>query len=564
MMPKKMRMLVGVVLIVLLFNLPLASALQISNVRAVDVTDTKAVILWETDKAADSFVKYGESKENLRQVGDARLLTAHALPLTGLNQQQEYFYSVESNSQIDDNSGEFYTFTTLEVDTVPPPLEVKFPEIVAGRTLSLNGTSEAGAIITVKINGLVKGSAAAGSEGSFSLTLTLEEVELHTVMVTAADVSGNTISKEGLVKADFKRPVLTLTKLPALITERSIMVNGTISEESSYEIFVNNRSAAKGQGLTIAKTVSLEEGINALRIVAADKAGFETVEEFTVRADLERQFIRAEIENGLQYYENRAESGISGQTKPGSKVFLYVFRPQGREYTPDFSKARAIVTADEKGEFAFKDVNFAQEISDILNAKLENLAPKEVPRELLDITVFSRDSVNQQQQFTYQVYLIAEDALGRTAFQQYTISVNSCSSGDFGFAIESLPEFQRPLRLVPQLLDDGRQEIQAVFSLEYQGPGTPGDPRTGTGYTPGYLPGNFGVGGVGAQYGYSSAQESIDTEQGFRVTSVRLEKACTQSQTRDDQSGLGCRILPNAANVVKNNDGTKYYVTWKL
>ena len=46
-------------MILLLVNLPLVSALQISNVRAESVTENSAIVKWETDEPADSFVKYG-------------------------------------------------------------------------------------------------------------------------------------------------------------------------------------------------------------------------------------------------------------------------------------------------------------------------------------------------------------------------------------------------------------------------------------------------------------------------------------------------------------------------
>ncbi|MBS3140376.1 hypothetical protein J4479_05215 [Candidatus Woesearchaeota archaeon] len=563
---RQMRMIVALMLISILLNLPLASALQISNVRAEDITSSQAVVKWDTDAAADSFVNYGESAASLRQIGDARPLQSHAFTLTNLNPEQEYLFSVESSGQKDDNSGEFYKFATLEIDSTPPKLEVKFPELVAGKALELNGTSEAGAKIAVKDNNQPKGSVVAAAGGRFSLSITLEEVEEHTIIVTATDRSGNEQIREGTVKADFKRPIITLAKLPEISVERSLMIKGNISEESKYEIWVNNKSAARGEGLQIEKSVSLESGQNKLKITAVDKAGFDAVEELAIQADFEKQFIQAEIENGLQYFENRAQSNIRGKTKPGSKVYLYVFRPLGYEYKPDFSKARAAATADAQGEFKFEEVNFAQEITDF---KLENLAPKQVPKGLLDIAVFSRQSVSQQQQFTYQVYLIAEDVQGRTEFSQHTISVVSCSSGDLAFAVSSMVEFQMPLRLVPQLLDGGRQEIQAVFDLQYQGSGVPGDKRSGISAAgaPGYLPGNYGVGGTGAvygSYGYSSAQQAIDTEQGFRVDTVRIEKACAESQVKDEKFAVGCRILPNNPQAQRNNDGTKQYVTWKL
>ncbi len=452
-------------------------------------------------------------------------------------------------------------------DKTPPELEVKFPEIIAGTSLVLSGSSEPEAVIKVTADSTVKALAKADKEGKFTVTIILKEQETHVVSVTAVDSAGNEASVEGKIISDLQPPVITLNQLPKIVTERSLTITGTISEESSYEIFLNEHSVVKSKGQKIDKVISLEDGVNNLKVTATDQVGFNATQEVVLTADLQKQFVRAEIENGNEYYENSASSDISGQTKPNSKVYLYVFRPLGYQYVPDFSKARAVVVADSKGEFKFKEVNFARDITDIANLRLEDLAPKQVPPDLLKVVLFSSSGENQQQQLTYQIFIISEDAQQQIVYLQQTVRVNSCSSGDFSFAIQSMPQFQLPLRLVPQLLDGGRQEIQAVFDLQYQGTGIPWKSKSAPAYSPSYSSGNYGVGGVGpayGSYGYSSAQETIDTEQGFRVSSLQIEKACTQNQVKDEKNGLGCRIIPNANHVVKNNDGTKFYVTWKL
>ena len=57
---KKWALKVLVLLVIILFlNLPIVSALEISNVRAEVISSTEAQILWETDEAANSLVNYG-------------------------------------------------------------------------------------------------------------------------------------------------------------------------------------------------------------------------------------------------------------------------------------------------------------------------------------------------------------------------------------------------------------------------------------------------------------------------------------------------------------------------
>ncbi|HLC52693.1 MAG TPA: fibronectin type III domain-containing protein, partial [Candidatus Nanoarchaeia archaeon] len=564
--------LVVLIILILIVNLPVASALQISNTRVTNVLHNSATIQWETDEAADTFVDYGTNRENLHTLGDAVLKNEHQVDLTQLVPKMTYYYKVSSSNQVDDNDGNLYQFTTTEIDIEPPKLKVELPESIAGRSLEITGETEANLKIEVQVNGVKAGETISRDDGSFQIIgILLQENQANQVIVTAADASGNKASVEDTITSDTNAPKIILTDLPKTVTDRSIKVTGTISEESSYEIFLGNQSTAKGEGVEINERVSLQEGRNALKIIAADSSGLETTVEFEILADLAVQFIRAEIERGSEFYEGRAQSSISGETKPRSKVYLYIFRPEGFEYTPDFSKARAVVTADDNGEFRFEDVNFAKSILDI---DFEDLAPKEVPEGLQKQKIFSADRISQQTQFTYHVYLISEDQLGRTAFTDQTVNVQTCLSGNFAFGVESIAQFQRPLRLVPQLLDQGRQEIQAVFSFTYTGSGIPGDSTAAAAaissygynnaYGTGYIPGGYGN-NYNPNFAYNSAQSAIEVEQGFRISgNPRIEPACTQNLLNDPKFGLGCKLITNTPSITRNSDGTKYYVTWKL
>ncbi|MFH1275659.1 MAG: hypothetical protein ABIH82_00950, partial [Candidatus Woesearchaeota archaeon] len=88
-----------IILVIALFvNLPIVSALEISNVRTEDVTDTYATVKWDTDQPANSFLKYGETAESMSRIGDANLLYSHRFLLENLDSEKSYVYSVESNS----------------------------------------------------------------------------------------------------------------------------------------------------------------------------------------------------------------------------------------------------------------------------------------------------------------------------------------------------------------------------------------------------------------------------------------------------------------------------------
>ena len=132
-----------VLFVILLFvNLPLVSALQFSDVTA-KVTENSAIVSWQTDEPADSFVRYGTDKSLLTPIGDSADLTSHSLAISGLQPETAYVYEVESNNEIDNNNGSFYTFTTPAPDTTPPKLEVNLSTEVQGTSLEITGTTEA-------------------------------------------------------------------------------------------------------------------------------------------------------------------------------------------------------------------------------------------------------------------------------------------------------------------------------------------------------------------------------------------------------------------------------------
>src|SRR3989344_6244863 len=134
--PKSIGMKVLVSLVIALFlNLPIVSALEISQVRVEVVSSTQAQFLWETDEPANSLVNYGASQQSLNPVGDASDVIQHRVQLPTLIANTTYYYKVQSGSVVDDNTGSLYSFSTPATDITPPELKVEIPAIVAGNNL---------------------------------------------------------------------------------------------------------------------------------------------------------------------------------------------------------------------------------------------------------------------------------------------------------------------------------------------------------------------------------------------------------------------------------------------
>ncbi len=539
----------AVLVIILFLNLPLVSALEISNVRAVNILHDRAVIEWETDEPADSFVHYGVAGTD-QATGDASPVTEHRLSLQGLTPETAYLYAVESNAVLDDNEGQFYSLTTAAPDTTAPDVLVDLPQIVAGNELTLRGMTEPDVNVSVYVQGFLAGKTftTEEQEGRFHFdSLLLDSNQFNLVLVEAVDRSGNKASFNGTVFADMSRPEIQIALLPNVTDRNELELVAGISENVSFDIKVNERSVAQGAGNSIRETIRLDEGPNVIALSVTDTAGWITTEEVRIISDTRPPQVRAELERGNEFYQGRAVSTIHGETEPGATVFLYVFQPLGSDYTPEFGRAWASTTADSNGSFMFEDVNFEDEPAREL---LKRLAPQQVPEGLQEQKIRGVQQAAATEQFSYQIFLIAEDQAGRSGYTQLNIRVNTCFSGEQDFAVQSLAQFQAPLRLNPQLMDEGREVISAVFNLSYRGDG-----RATVDLTTGDV-----------------------LNEGYEITRVDFDKACTQSMLdsaaeifsrgrlslREGNVQLGCQLLPERENALDNGKKSSWFVTWNL
>jgi len=110
----------------------------ISQIAAVNVTDTTATITWTTDEDSNSLVRYGTTTPLTNQTSDAAMVTGHSVTLTGLTAATTYYYEVTStdavgNTATDSNNATYYTFMTQASDTQPP--------VITGTTGNTSGTT---------------------------------------------------------------------------------------------------------------------------------------------------------------------------------------------------------------------------------------------------------------------------------------------------------------------------------------------------------------------------------------------------------------------------------------
>ncbi|MBR9683898.1 hypothetical protein GOV03_05160 [Candidatus Woesearchaeota archaeon] len=421
-------------------------------------------------------------------------------------------------------------------DITSPVIEVELPDKIAGDELTFDGLTELGAKVKIYVNEMLRGVATTeegeDSKGKFSFTgVSLLENEWNDISLEAEDEAGNVGSWSGRVFADADKPEITIEDIPEVIDGNEVSLKGTVSEICEIEILVNDASLFKETGQSFDKKIMLQEGKNTIKVIAKDEAGWETVKVLEVGSDTMPPQVKFELASGGEYYQGRAETDISGETEAGAKVYLYVYRRLGYEYQPNFEKAWAKATADEEGKFKFKEVNF-----ECLTCGLEDLAPREIPSDLIDVSVIPSEVMEEAQRWTYYVYVVAEDQTGKIGSAQKPVSVNTCYSANWAFDVQSIAKFQAPLRLDPGLLDEGREVISAWFNVSYHGDGFPKlDSATGR-----------------------------EIESAFKITNVRFEKACTPGMEKDETYAMGCKILPRVPRNLPNMDKTSHFVTWNL
>ncbi len=122
------------------------SSPTISGVQSTQVTDSSAIIKWQTDEESRGAVYCGTDLTQLSRVASEPTRTAvHQLTLTDLTPRTVYYFRVESidragNTAVDDNGGKFFKFLTLGFAQGGIILEDTVWEYVDGHPYVVNGS----------------------------------------------------------------------------------------------------------------------------------------------------------------------------------------------------------------------------------------------------------------------------------------------------------------------------------------------------------------------------------------------------------------------------------------
>ncbi|MBU1110960.1 fibronectin type III domain-containing protein [Patescibacteria group bacterium] len=103
-----------------------STAPTISNIQIGEPGKTSITITWDTDEVADSYIGFSAATTTYsNEQGLPTMTTSHSVTLVGLTPNTTYYFQMKSkdpsgNQQIDNNSGQGYSFTTLTSVSDPP------------------------------------------------------------------------------------------------------------------------------------------------------------------------------------------------------------------------------------------------------------------------------------------------------------------------------------------------------------------------------------------------------------------------------------------------------------
>lgn len=90
-----------------------ANTARPQNVKVTEISDTRAVVTWTTDRESQGIVEYGLSPSEVnRYAPEIVPKTAHTMELTLLTPKTPYYFRIEIGETIFDNDGVPWTFTT--------------------------------------------------------------------------------------------------------------------------------------------------------------------------------------------------------------------------------------------------------------------------------------------------------------------------------------------------------------------------------------------------------------------------------------------------------------------
>ncbi|MDP3156351.1 MAG: Ig-like domain-containing protein [Archangium sp.] len=253
---------------------------------------------------------------------------------------------------------------TFTVDTVPPAAPVVITPANGSRTSSntpsISGTAEANSTITVIIDGVAVGTAAANASGAWTFTSPLLSDGAHAARATATDAVGNVSvsSNTNTFTVDTTAPAAPVVVTPgngSRIGSNTPSITGTAEANATITVFVDGVSVgtttANASGAWTFTSAQLADGAHTTRATATDSVGNVSVNSntnsFTVDTTPPAAPIVATPANGSRTGDNTPT--VSGTSEANATVTVSID-----------GVVAGTVTADASGNWSFTTAALAE------------------------------------------------------------------------------------------------------------------------------------------------------------------------------------------------------------
>ena len=180
------------------FSLVDTAAPQISNILT-SISNDSVIISWNTDEFSDSRVNYGLTTSLGTTVTDSTEYMSHEVTLPDLTPETQYYFEINSSDGVfftlDDNTGSYYTFTTLSSAEVSDPvISVPTVDVTGTTTVTITVTTDKPTRVTLNYG--IGTPSTTETSSSLSLTHTFDPTGLtadteYSYFVNVTDAFGN-------------------------------------------------------------------------------------------------------------------------------------------------------------------------------------------------------------------------------------------------------------------------------------------------------------------------------------------------------------------------------------
>lgn len=367
--------------LILLF--PVSAAVTLSDVQSTGATTDSATIKWKTNDYATSIVKYGKGKQLSMIETDSRYLFQHAITLTGLDGDTEYYYAVESidingTKSTLNNSNSLYKFKTL--DNVAPAK-------VLNLTLDNSGTDSISLkwanvnASDLKYYHIYRGGILVANTTQASYVDTgLQSSKTYTYAVSAADATGNEGLKSDSLSVSTQKAASAVLKVSAVSasgisdSSASITWSTNLNATSAVYYWMNSSFSSQASDPSYVESHNIsvtglgDMAIYGYKVLSCDQSGQcmnSTAYAFTTLSagNSPNSSSKLSLNVTLPAYSTKKVIDISGTVKPYSTVKLFVNNMA--------SAARVLSPSDTSGG-RLKFYNVALSSSNVIKFSCQN------------------------------------------------------------------------------------------------------------------------------------------------------------------------------------------------